>query len=141
MRLMVAGQKATRLRANTTAQATRKPRVVIPQVDLVNDLALSHKHMWHFLGVYFRKFKSEVMKRGSNSTNVQNLYSQTFYYKKIPKQCKSFVFILKKENHSMNTVLNLLTFYFIKPMNVSGYGSQDTFHSLTIHGSLCWLPK
>ena len=85
MRLMVAGQKATRLRANTTAQATRKPRVVIPQVDLVNDLALSNKHIRHFLGVYFRKFKSEVMKRGSNSTNVQNLYSQTFYYKKTPK--------------------------------------------------------
>jgi hypothetical protein len=45
--------------------------VVIPQVDLVSDLALSHKHMWHFFGVYFRKFKSEVMKWGSNSPKAQ----------------------------------------------------------------------
>ena len=97
MRLMVAGQKATQLRANTTAQATRKPKVVIPQVDLVNDLALSHKHMWHFFGVYFRKFKSEVMKWGINSTNVQSFILRLFIIKKTPKQCNQFKEALKMD--------------------------------------------
>ena len=54
--------------------------------------------------------------------------SKTFDYKNGQKSKAVLFLILKNDFHLINTLSNLLTFYFIKPMNVSGYGSQDTCH-------------